>query len=132
MPEKHAILVADDEAFINRSLTFVLKQEGFQVISAHDGLEAWERLNQGEKPVIAFVDVMMPRMDGFELCRRIKSDPRLKDIYVIFLTARWQDSDREKARKAGGDEYITKPFSPSALVKKIRTILAERSEVRDG
>ena len=123
------IFVVDDEPYINRSLSFVLKQTGYRVLSLHDGLEAWEYLKRGERPDILFLDVMMPRMDGFELCHRIKQDPELKDIYVIFLTAKWQEEDRKKAERAGGDEYLTKPFSPSFVLRRVKEILKEREGV---
>ncbi len=126
MGDPPTIFVVDDEPYINRSLSFVLKQAGYKVVSLHDGLEAWEYLKRGNRPEILFLDVMMPRMNGFELCQRIKSDPELKDIYVIFLTAKWQEDDRKRAEKAKGDEYLTKPFSPSFVLRRVREILKER------
>ncbi len=119
------ILVVDDEPFILRSLLFILKKEGYQVASATDGEEALAQIAR-EKPDLVFLDVMMPKKDGYEVCRILKGDPALSGIYVILLTAKGQTRDREKGIDVGADEYITKPFSPSMVVEKVRAILASR------
>jgi DNA-binding response OmpR family regulator len=119
------ILVVDDEPFILRSLLFILKKEGYQVASATDGEQALAQIAR-EKPDLVFLDVMMPKKDGYEVCRILKSDPALSDIYVILLTAKGQSKDREKGMGVGADEYITRPFSPSMVVEKVRAILASR------
>ncbi|MEW6440471.1 MAG: response regulator [bacterium] len=116
------ILVVDDEPFILKSLTFVLKKEGFHVESATNGIEAMETI-QREKPDLVFLDILMPKMNGLEVCQWIRQDSRLQDIYVIILTAKGQEADREKGLKIGADEYMTKPFSPSFVVKRIKEIL---------
>ncbi len=118
------ILIVDDEPFILKSLTFVLKREGFHVESATDGLEAKEKIKQ-EKPDIVFLDIMMPKMNGMEVCEWLRKDPDLRNTYVIILTAKGQETDREKGFSIGADEYMTKPFSPSTVVKRIREILQE-------
>lgn len=115
------ILVVDDEPFILKSLTFVLKKEGFHVDSATNGLEALEVIRK-EKPDLVFLDIMMPKMNGLEVCQWIRQDPQLRDIHVIILTAKGQEADREKGLQIGADEYMTKPFSPSMVVKRIREI----------
>lgn len=115
------ILVVDDEPFILKSLTFVLKKEGFHVDSATNGLEALEVIRK-EKPDLVFLDIMMPKMNGQEVCQWIRQDPQLRDIHVIILTAKGQEADREKGLQIGADEYMTKPFSPSMVVKRIREI----------
>ena len=117
-----SILIVDDEPFILKSLTFVLKREGFQVDSATNGLEAKEMI-QKVRPDIVFLDIMMPKMNGMEVCEWLRNDPVLKDTYVIILTAKGQETDREKGFSIGADEYMTKPFSPSNVVKRIREIL---------
>lgn len=109
------ILVVDDEPYILRSLTFVLRKEGFDVREAHSGKEALEVFKQ-EAPQLVFLDVMMPEMNGFDVCREIKSDPSTK-VKVVMLTARGQDTDRSRGLSAGADEYLTKPFSPSRVVE---------------
>lgn len=117
-----SILVADDEPFIVRLLTFVLKKQGYAVAEARDGEEALG-LVRAQRPKIAFVDVMMPKMNGYELCQTIKADPELHDTYLIMLTAKGQDSDRDRGLEAGADEYMTKPFSPSQVIERVTEIL---------
>lgn len=123
------ILVADDEPFIRRSLEFVLRKDGYSVISVKDGQEAWEKLKNGARPEIVFLDVMMPKLTGFDLCKKIKSEAQLCNVYVILLTARWQASDREYAELIGADEYITKPFSPSHIIRRVSEILKSKQGV---
>jgi len=116
------VLIVDDEPFILKSLAFVLKKEGFDVDTASNGLEAMERI-QKEKPDLVFLDIMMPKMNGLELCQWMRNDPVFKHIYIIILTAKGQETDREKGLTIGADEYMTKPFSPSWVVERIRDIL---------
>lgn len=114
------VLVVDDEPYILRSLTFVLRKEGFDVREAHSGREALEVFRQ-ERPGLVFLDVMMPEMNGFEVCREIKSDQQAQGVRVVMLTARGQDTDRDRGLSAGADEYLTKPFSPSKVVELARS-----------
>jgi two-component system alkaline phosphatase synthesis response regulator PhoP len=116
------ILVADDEPYVVRSLSFVLQKAGFTVDTASDGEEALRKMREF-LPKVMFLDVMMPRMDGFEVCRTVKSDERLKSIYVFILTAKGQEADRERGMKEGADDYITKPFSPMEIVARVRRVL---------
>jgi DNA-binding response OmpR family regulator len=122
--ENKTILVVDDEPFILRSILYVLKREGFKTLSATDGVEALELLRE-VKPSLMFLDVMMPRMNGYEVCTAIKNDARLKGIYVIMLTAKGQEQDRIRGLAAGADEYLTKPFSPAYLVERVRLALED-------
>ncbi len=121
MSEKK-ILVVDDEPHIIRSLTFVLKKEGYDVSSTTNGEKAMEIVRES-KPNLMFLDVMMPKKNGYEVCQEVKDDPSLSDIYVIMLTAKGQEVDREKGFGLGADEYITKPFSPTKIVEKVRELL---------
>ena len=116
------ILIVDDEPFILKSLTFVLRKEGYKVDSATNGMEAKEKI-QRQKPDIVFLDIMMPKMNGLEVCQWLRQDPVLKDTYVIILTAKGQEADREKGLRIGADEYMTKPFSPSHVINRIRELL---------
>jgi len=124
------VLVVDDEPFILRSLTFVLKKEGFGVETASNGLEALEKIRR-LRPRVVFLDIMMPRMNGFEVCGQVKSDPELRDTYVVFLTAKGQQIDKVKGLIQGADEYITKPFSPRVIVQKVREVLGSRQPTRE-
>jgi len=117
MPQR--VLVVDDEPFILRSLSFVLERAGFDVLQARDGDEALEQLRD-HRPQVCLLDVMMPRRSGYEVCEIVKGDPELRDTHVIMLTAKGQEVARERGLAAGCDEYLTKPFSPSLIVEKVR------------
>lgn len=121
MHEKR-ILVVDDEPHVIKSLTFVLKKEGYDVSSAANGEDAMIKISES-KPDLLFLDVMMPRKNGYEVCQEVKSSPSLSDIYIIMLTAKGQEADREKGLNAGADEFMTKPFSPMVVVDKIKELL---------
>jgi DNA-binding response OmpR family regulator len=121
MPE--TVLVVDDEPFILRSLSFVLERAGFVVKQARNGDEALEVLRDA-RPRLAIVDVMMPKRNGFEVCEIVKGDPDLRGTYVILLTAKGQESARDRGLAAGADEYMTKPFSPSRIVERVAEVLA--------
>lgn len=116
------ILVVDDEPFILRSLTFVLRKEGFDVLEARNGEEALGMIRE-HRPSLVFLDVMMPKKNGYEVCEEVKGDPDLRDTYVIMLTAKGQESDRDRGIALGADEYMTKPFSPSRITERVREIL---------
>ena len=118
------ILVADDEPFILRSLTYVLTREGFSVVEARDGVEAIE-VAQRVSPDLLFLDVMMPRKSGFDVLAELKATPELAHCRVILLTAKGQDSDRELGFKLGCDDYLSKPFSPMRIVELARSILGQ-------
>ena len=122
--DKKLVLVADDEPYIVRALSFVLGKAGFRVVTAGDGAEALERI-RALHPHLAFLDLMIPKLDGYEVCRRVKSDPALSDTYIIILTAKGQQADKVCGMALGADEYITKPFSPTAIVKQVRRALGE-------
>jgi len=121
------ILVADDEPHIVRSLSFVLRKAGFEVIEARDGQEAMDCI-QNQRPCLVFLDIMMPVCDGYEICRKVRSDPELKDTRIVFLTALGQDTDRETGMKCGGDFYLTKPFSPSEAVRLANQIVRKEQD----
>ena len=116
------VLVVDDEPFILRSLSYVLERAGFSVVQARNGDEALEALRD-RRPKLAILDVMMPKRSGFEVCEIVKGDPDLRDTYVILLTAKGQESARDRAAQAGADEYMTKPFSPSRIVERVSEVL---------
>ena len=117
------ILIVDDEPNIVRSLSFVLNKEGYDVSVAEDGDQAMAMI-RGSKPNIIFLDVMMPKKNGYDVCQEIKSDPALMDIHVVMLTAKDQESERAKGLEHGADEYISKPFSPMKILARVRELLA--------
>src|SRR5574341_1843037 len=113
------VLIIEDHPDQRELLAIVLQREGYRVITAANGLEALEKL-ENENVQIALSDIMMPKMDGFELIKRIRTSPTLKSIYLILITARIQEGDRVRGLDLGADDYITKPFSFSELLARVR------------
>ena len=122
MSDKPLILVIDDEPYILRSLSYLLTREGYPVETASNGEEGLARVRTLRPPLV-FLDIMMPRMDGYEVCEQIKQDPALAGTYVIMLSAKGQQIDRERGLLGGADEYMTKPFSPREIAKRVRELL---------
>ena len=117
------ILIVDDEVYILHILDFSLGAEGYEVITAADGEEAIDKARL-EKPDLVVLDVMMPKVDGFEACRRLKNDPETRELPVILLTAKGREVDRKMGIEVGADDYMVKPFSPSKLIQKIESFLS--------
>jgi len=113
------VLVIEDHPDQRDLLAIVLQREGYRVLTAANGIEALEKL-ESEPIQIALSDIMMPKMDGFELIKRIRSNSSLKSIYLILITARIQEGDRVRGLDLGADDYITKPFSFSELLARVR------------
>jgi DNA-binding response OmpR family regulator len=116
------VLLADDDPALRRLIGATLGSDDFDLLMAIDGEEAL-RVARGEHPALVLLDVNMPRLDGFEVCHQLKSDPATADIKVVMLTARGADVDRVRAREAGADEYFIKPFSPVQLLNKVYALL---------
>ena len=123
---KKKILIIEDSLTMQRLLSYVLEKEGYDVYIANDGEEGMEKA-RAIKPDLIFTDLMMPVKDGFEVCREIRSDKKLKDVILIILTARGQDSDVEKGLQAGADDYLMKPFDPPKVVERVKKIFEEKS-----
>ena len=115
------VLIAEDDANIVESLSFVLSRAGFEVSAALDGEEALRRL-QSERPDLMILDVMLPKRNGFEVLKLAKSDPRLRAIPVIVLTAKGQVQDRRMAEELGVEGFMTKPFSNTEVVQAVRRL----------
>jgi DNA-binding response OmpR family regulator len=116
------VLIADDEPNIVISLEFLLRREGFEVLVAVDGDEALARA-RAEKPDLVLLDVMMPKMNGFDVCQALRADPVLAGMRVLMLTAKGRDTEVSKGLGLGADAYVTKPFSTKELVAQIRSLL---------
>ena len=116
------ILVVDDDPNLTRSITFVMRKEGYDVDTASNGEEAMAKV-RAVKPHMMLLDVMMPKMNGYEVCQEVKSSTDLNDIFIIMLTAKGQEVDKEKGMEMGADAFITKPFSPKAVVDKVKELL---------
>jgi len=129
---KH-ILTVDDETNIRRLLQVNLQRAGYRVTMACDGVEALESISL-ERPDLVVLDVMMPRMDGFEVLRRLRMDAATADLPVIMLTAKAQDADVFRGWQSGADCYLTKPFNPTELLVFVKRVLdpppAETDAVR--
>ena len=123
---KGRILVVDDEIYIVHILDFSLGMEGYEVVTALDGEQALEKA-RSEKPDLIVLDIMMPKLDGYETCKRLKADPETKDVPVILLSAKGRNVDQKVGFEVGADDYITKPFSPRKLVERINAILGHGS-----
>jgi two-component system alkaline phosphatase synthesis response regulator PhoP len=119
---KGRILVVDDEIYIVHILDFSLGMEGYEVLTALDGEQALEKART-EKPDLIVLDIMMPKLDGYETCKRLKADAETKDVPVILLSAKGRNVDQKVGFEVGADDYITKPFSPRKLVERINAIL---------
>ena len=119
------VLIVDDEPIILRLLQVNLRLEGFDVVACSNGEDALRRAEQ-QPPDVAVLDVVLPGIDGFEVCRRLRLAPATADVPVVMVTAQAQDEDRERGYALGVFEYVTKPFQPAALVAIVRTALASR------
>ena len=115
------ILLADDEPNLRETVSFLLEMEGFHVALASDGVEALDRVRE-LRPAVVLLDAMMPRRDGFDVCRTIRADPELAGVCIVMLTALSQRTDRERALAAGADHFVTKPFDEDALLALLRDL----------
>jgi DNA-binding response OmpR family regulator len=117
------IVAIDDEPYILRALSYLLNREGYLVETASDGAEGLARV-RAVRPQVVFLDIMMPVLNGYDVCQRIREDPTLARTYVIMLSAKGQQIDRERGVLGGADEYMTKPFSPREIAQRLRTLIA--------
>ncbi|MDS4015830.1 MAG: response regulator [Candidatus Accumulibacter sp.] len=116
------ILIADDEQNIVISIEFLLRREGFEVLVAGDGEEALAKV-RAERPDLVLLDVMMPRMNGFDVCQALRADPDLGGTRILMLTAKGRDTEVSKGLGLGADGYMTKPFSTKELLAEVRKLL---------
>ncbi len=123
------VLIVDDEADIIDLLAYNLEQEGFTVMTAMDGETAID-LAREEKPDLVLLDIMMPKMDGIEACRQIRAIPELKQVYIIFLTARSEEYSEVAGFDVGADDYISKPIKPRVLISRIIAVI-RREQAQD-
>ena len=119
---RHKILVVEDEADIRELLRYSLNQEGYAVEEAADGAEALERIAR-RAPDLVMLDLMLPRMSGLEICRRLRSDPETARLPVIVVTAKGAEVDRVLGLEMGADDYVVKPFSPREVVARVKALL---------
>jgi DNA-binding response OmpR family regulator len=120
------ILIVDDEPNIVLALELLMRREGYEIQAVSDGEMAVEAAGSF-RPDLILLDVMLPRMDGYEVCQRLRADPALKDVIIVMLTAKGREVEMEKGLALGADLYITKPFSTREVVRKVREVLAAKS-----
>jgi len=127
---KTTILIVDDEPDIIEILKFNLEKEGFEVVSAKNGQEGIEKAESSD-PDLIILDIMMPEMDGVEVCRVLRGKKKFKNTLIAFLTAREEDYSQIAALDVGGDDYITKPIRPRVLISRIKAILRRSGRMAD-
>ena len=116
------ILIVDDEPNIVTSLEYLMKREGYEVQIAVDG-EAGLKAAAGGAPDLILLDIMLPKMNGFEVCERLRGDPRCRGVKIVMLTAKGRHADTARGMAAGADLYVTKPFSTRELVAQVKQML---------
>jgi len=119
------ILIVDDEAHIRMFIEQTLEEledEGVEFLTAENGEMALEII-QKENPKLVFLDVMMPKMNGMEVCRRVKKELGLNNVFIVLLTAKGQELDRQRGQEVGADVYMTKPFDPEIILSKAKEVL---------
>lgn len=120
------ILIVDDEPDLVETLRFPLEMEGYQVLVADNG-EMGLNLARKERPDLIILDLMLPKLDGYKVCRLLKFDERFKEIPVLMVTAKTQEKDRLLGKETGADEYVTKPFDIEQLLEKVKAYLGRQS-----
>ena len=123
----HRILIVDDEPNIVLALELLMKREGYEIHTVDDGQKALDAVREF-RPDLIVLDIMMPKMDGYEVCQLIRADASLKDVYIIMLTAKGREVEKEKGMALGADYYITKPFSTREVMMRVKEFLAGRSD----
>jgi DNA-binding response OmpR family regulator len=128
MPKE--ILIVDDEPSIVVPIQFLMEQQGYNVLVAENGEDALDIIYK-YKPDLILLDIMLPRIDGYEVCEIVRLDPRYRDIKIIFITAKGREVEIAKGLALGADAYITKPFSNIELVSKVKELLAITHETAE-
>ena len=116
------VLIIDDDQDTVRYLSVLLREHGYDAVAAYNGNDGLQKVREA-KPDLIVLDVMMPKLDGFEVCRKIRENPDWQDVRVIMLTAKGRDVERQKGLELGADAYITKPFSTRDLMEKVNTVI---------
>lgn len=115
------LLIADDEPAVRALVHATLEGDGYVILEAADGAEALE-VSRYERPSLVLLDIMMPRLEGIQVCRMLKADPDTAGIVVVMLSAQAQERDRNRGLAAGANDYLTKPFSPLALLRMVESL----------
>ena len=124
MTSAKTVLVVDDDHAIVKFVTLILENEGYRVVTARDGDEALQKVREA-RPDLVLLDIIMPRRNGYQVCRAIKEDAQLRSLPVLFLSVKSQPSDRFWAKRVGADGFLAKPFDPADLVREIHVLLQQ-------
>ena len=125
------ILVVEDDPATLRLVDYSLRHNGYQVFTASNGLEGLRKV-QDEKPDLVILDVMLPGIDGFEICHRLRSEPDTAQMPVLMFSAKAQEIDRDTGLKVGADDYLSKPADPAEIVKRVEGLLTRKADVRNS
>ncbi|MCM2272467.1 MAG: response regulator transcription factor [candidate division Zixibacteria bacterium] len=128
---KESVLIIEDEEDIRELVNYNLSKEGYQTTAVESGEEGFKTA-KSKQPNLIVLDLMLPGMDGLEICKLLKADPKTQHIPIVMLTAKGEESDVVTGLELGADDYLTKPFSPKVLVARIRTILRRKSKTEAG
>lgn len=120
------VLVVEDDPAARRLISFALEQDGYEVLTASNGLEGLTKA-QTERPEILVLDVMLPGLDGFEVCRRLRADTETSGVLVLMLSAKAQESDKATGLKMGADDYLAKPADPLEVAARVKTLLQQKA-----
>ena len=121
------ILIIEDDPATQRLVDYSLKQEGYQIITASNGLEGIRKAI-GETPDLIILDVMLPGLDGFEICYRLKSEPATANLPILMFSAKAQEIDKDTGIKVGADDYLTKPSAPADIIARVEKLLAKKKD----
>ncbi|MCX7911683.1 MAG: response regulator [Dehalococcoidales bacterium] len=121
------ILIIEDDPAIARLVDYTLKRAGYEVSRAANGLEGLRKA-QSEAPDLIILDVMLPGLDGFEICHRLRSDPKTTDLPILMFSAKAQEADKSTGKKVGADDYLTKPADPAEIVNRVNRLLAAKGK----
>ena len=120
------ILIVEDDPGVLRATSFILEKEGYQIITAQDGLEGLKKAKE-DNPDLLILDVMLPGIDGFEICHSLRSEPQTADMPILMFSAKGQESDKATGLKMGADDYITKPVDREVLIERVAAWLTAKS-----
>ncbi len=121
------ILVIEDDPATSRLVDYSLRHEGFQVIAAFNGLDGIRKATN-EAPDLIILDVMLPGMDGFEICHRLREQPATAKLLILMFSAKAQDIDKNTGLKVGADDYLSKPAAPAEIVRRVNNLLAKKND----
>lgn len=129
-PRRSRVLVVEDEADVAELIRYNLVKEDWEVLTATSGAEALKRVRE-VRPDVILLDIMVPQLNGWEVCRRLKTDPETRDIAIIMVTGRVEEGDKVLGFELGADDYVTKPFSPRELIARIRAVARRRASAEE-